>query len=284
MKTLLLSTDFSATGDHAVNYGYRLAKCIRANVVLCHAFLAPAEMPQAGLVVWPMDTYEDVLEDYNNELQKRKNKLENSVEDDGFTPATKLVNETGPVAQVIAKAVSTEKADMVIIGTHHEGINTLLLGNHSNTLIDHLDTPLLLVPPKARLQSPKKVVFASDFKDPDGDFKALLSLVPLIKKLDAELFITHIEPAGQHRDHQFWLSEFLKDVAHKSAYAKIFAKVIQNDDRDSAWEQICSGRETDLLVMVHHNHGFFEEIFKGSYTKKTAKNTSVPLLVLHPTE
>jgi nucleotide-binding universal stress UspA family protein len=51
MKTFLVATDFSANARHAAEYGYSIAKQIKANIILCNAVIVPAEMPQSGLVV-----------------------------------------------------------------------------------------------------------------------------------------------------------------------------------------------------------------------------------------
>lgn len=284
MKSLLLSTDFSDTANHAVKYGYQLAQKLRANVILCHIFMFPAEVPQGGVVVWPTDSYTDVLKDNEDQLRRLSDGLRSDVKVGDFKPAVKLINDTGLVADVVRNAAQAEKSDMIIVGTHQDTLSALFTGNHSKTLIDQLDKPLLLVPPKAQLQLPRRVTFASDFKHPDQDLQMILSLMPFITKLDVELFITHIEPTGVHAENQIWLSQFLKDVGHRSNYPKIFSKLITDDNRASALQYLCSGSDTDLLVMVHRQHGFFEELFKGSYTKKTAKTTMVPLLVLHPAE
>ncbi|RKR81980.1 nucleotide-binding universal stress UspA family protein [Mucilaginibacter gracilis] len=283
MKTLLLATDFSETGNHAVKYGYRLAQQLQANVMICHAFMIPAELPQVGIVVWPTEVHEDILEDNENKLQQIKQELKKSVHGT-FIPSVKLLNEIGPVAEVLKNAGTSEAADMIIMGTHHEGINTLLLANHSKTMIDYLKKPLLLVPPKAKISLPGKISFASDFRHPGQDLEMILSLMPLIRSLNAELHITHIQPTGHHSEHKLWEIQFLNDIVQRSSYSKISTKIISDDNRVAALEKLSSGFETDLLVMVHHHHGFFEEIFKGSYTKKTAKNTAVPLLILHSNE
>ena len=284
MKTLLLSTDFSTTGDHAVKYGYHLAQSIKANVILCHAFRIPAEVPQAGIIVWPMDSYEELSHENEEMLNRLGTTLRRSHKVGDFMPHIKLLNNTGTLRDVIQNVDNSEKADMIVTGTHYSGFNSLLMGNHNKELINYLSKPLLLVPPGAKLKSPKKIAFASDFKHPDQDMKLILSLMPLIKILDAELYITHIQPTGQHTEHQLWLSQFLTDIAKQAIYSNVFSKIISDDDLVSALKRLCNGREMDLLVMVHGRHGFFESLFKGSYTKKTAKNTKVPLLALHTIE
>lgn len=280
MKTLLLSTDFSTTGNHAVKYGYHLAQGIRANVILCHATMVPAEV--AGVIVWPMDSYEELSHENDEMLNRLSVTLKRSHKNGDFMPHIKILNGTGTLEDVIRNTASSEKADMIVAGTHHPGFNSLLMGNHNKELINHLSKPLLLVPPGVKLKPPQKVAFASDFQHPDQDMQLILSLMPMIRTLDAELYIIHIQPKSQHTELQ--LSQFLIDIAKQATYPKVFPRVIKDDDRISALERLCNGNDLDLLVMVHRRRSFFEELFSGSYTKKTAKNTKVPLLVLQKPE
>ena len=61
MKDVLIATDFSENARHAARYGYKLAKQLKVNVVLCNAFVVPAEILQAGAIVWPQYEYDDLI-------------------------------------------------------------------------------------------------------------------------------------------------------------------------------------------------------------------------------
>ena len=72
MKTILFPTDFSENSIHAVRYGYYLARQIKADIILCNAVIIPAEAPQDGLVVWPLEESDMLLKDSTSELVKLK--------------------------------------------------------------------------------------------------------------------------------------------------------------------------------------------------------------------
>ena len=40
-------------------------------------------------------------------------------------------------------------------------------------------------------------------------------------------------------------------------------------------------KDIDILAMITHKRSFFESIFAPSFTKKIAKEVSVPVLVMH---
>ena len=77
MKTILIAIDFSDGATHAANYGYLLAQQIKADIILCNAVAIPAEMPQAGLSVWPKDIYESLLQASIDDTDQLKSDLEN---------------------------------------------------------------------------------------------------------------------------------------------------------------------------------------------------------------
>ena len=82
MKTFLFPTDFSANAKHALNYGYSLAKQVKANMIICNTIIEPAEIPQAGLVSWPMEESDLLQDDSNRELKLLKEQMENKEETD----------------------------------------------------------------------------------------------------------------------------------------------------------------------------------------------------------
>ncbi|MGY0036437.1 hypothetical protein [Pedobacter sp. NJ-S-72] len=71
MKTLLLLTDFSTGANHAAEYGYNLAKVLNANVVLCNAVTIPAQLSEVGEIDWPLNGYDGVIDDSDEELKKK---------------------------------------------------------------------------------------------------------------------------------------------------------------------------------------------------------------------
>src|SRR5579872_3289009 len=116
MKTLLIPTDFSANAKHAAEYGYSLAKQIRANVILCNSVVVPAEVPQAGLVAWPMEEYDTLIEDSNGELKKLKSRL--TKDTDFFKPIVSYFNDAGILTDVVSDICAKQPIDLIVMGTH----------------------------------------------------------------------------------------------------------------------------------------------------------------------
>ena len=282
MKDLLIATDFSENASHAARYGYQLAKQLKVNIVLCNAFVVPAEILQAGTIVWPEYEYDELVKDYRHSLNELKGKLAGDDNDGKFHPAVHCKSEVGTVQTVINQLASAKNIGITVMGTHgSSGLSTLMLGNHSRTMIEQTTTPLLLVPFSAPIQPIKKVAFATDFSDLEHDLDAVYNLIPMMKTLHAELLITHVNDSKQqtHRLKKF-IDNFLVDISNKADYPNIYYRIVKNRTPELGLDWLCEHGQVDMLAMVHRKHSLLSKIVTGSHTQKMAGRISVPLLVL----
>lgn len=280
MKTLLVATDFSANARHAAEYGYNLAKQIKANIVLCNAVIVPAETPQSGVVVWPMDDYELLLLGSTCELENLKSDLKENARLDEFKPAITLKNESGTVTDVVESYLENNLVDLVVMGTHGEGMSSFLLGNHSKNMIEATTKPLMLISPETTFVPLKKIAFATDFTDPKNDLESLFHLIPLAKILGAEILLTHIYdgeelPEGLRKI----IGDFMTEVSNKANYPYIYYRSVRNAEVEAGLSWLCEHGQVDMLVMVHRPHSFIHRLLKSSHSEKMAGRLNIPLLV-----
>jgi nucleotide-binding universal stress UspA family protein len=275
MKKFLFPTDFSANAKHALDYGYSLAKQAQANIMICNAVITPAEIPQAGLVSWPIEEYDLLEDDSKHELRRIKKHLKEKEQSVGFNPSITCIEQTGTVIDVVNGLSNDHEIGLVVIGTHgSSGLSTLLLGNHSRELIDEVNKPLLLVPPSSKIVPIKKIAFATDFKDPVKDLKCINELIILATPLNAEILITNIFDEDKHNP-----EIFMHELATRTNYPLIYYRLVESNTPESGLDWLCEHGDIDMLAMVHRNHNFIDSLFKGSQTQKMADHISIPLLV-----
>lgn len=283
MKTLLIATDLSDKARQAAAYGYRLAQQLKARVLLCHVMNVPAEIPQTGMVAWPADVYEDMLQDSDNELARLKCRLIAEGEAGLYQPDITCVHEAGWVTDVVNAEADAHQADMILIGTHGDDrFTTLMIGNHSRKMIEAAVRPLLLIPAGVRMEPVKKIAFACDFTEPEKDAGRTASVVAFAKALDAELILTHVDQRSDAPGYMLTGKHLLEELISKFDYPKICFKVVSSKQVENGLDWLVRDEAIDLLAMVHREHGFFEQLLKGSHTQKTASQLPVPLLVLKP--
>jgi len=275
MKKFLFPTDFSANAKHALNYGYSLAKQVKANMIICNAIIEPAEIPQTGLVSWPMEESDLLQSDSNNELTQLKEQMESKEETISFNPSITCISQAGTVTDIIDQLSLQNDIGLVIIGTHgNSGLSTLLLGDHSREIIDEINRPLLLVPPAAEIKPVKKIAFATDFKNIAEDMECIYTLITLARPLNAEILITNIFDEDEHSAE--W---FMNELANKANYPHIYYRVVKAYHPVSGLDWLCEHGDIDMLAMVHRSHNFIESLFRGSQTQKMANHIVIPLLV-----
>lgn len=281
MKTILFPTDFSENAIHSVKYGYYLARQVKADIILCNSVVIPAEASQAGLVTWPLEGPDMLLKDSTEELVKLKSSIEHSRNKSGFQPSISYRNDSGILTDVVNHIIASEKIDLVVIGTHgSSGLTTLLLGNHSRSMIDEVNRPLLLVPPAAKLLPVKTIAYATDFENAEEDIVSICSLIELAKPLNAEILLTHIyEEENQKPELKKWLKKFMKELSAKAKFTKIQHKTYKSSGTQAGLEWLCDNGEIDMLAMVHRSHTFIDSLFRGSQTQKMAGHIPIPLLM-----
>lgn len=282
MKTLLIATDLSANAARVAGYGYKLAQALRTKLLLCYTMNVPAEIPQNGMVAWPQEVYDDLDRDSKEELAKLKDQLIATAEPDAYQPEIICVQDAGFVTDVVNAQAIRQEADLIIIGAHsNDRLGTWMIGNHSRKLISAAVRPLLLVPADTVYQPIKRIAFGSDFKHLDADLKALRELVVMAKSLDAELVLAHIDQGNDDPAYNSFLHASLSELAGKLNHGMVSVKVVKSEHVATGLEWLVTHSHIDLLAMLHHRHGFFDQLIHGSRTQQAASQLTVPLLVFN---
>jgi nucleotide-binding universal stress UspA family protein len=282
MKKILIATDFSANAAHAAKCGYALAARLKTDVILCNAFIIPAEIPEGGALVWSQYDYDQIVKDNNEELVLFKNKLEAEELKGDFRPSINCISEIGKVSEVIDEIIQKYEVELVVMGVHGSSfLNDLLLGNHTRQMIDRANCPLLLVPASAEGIEFKKIAFAMDFHEVEKDLETIHKLVPILKKLNAELLLTHIYHEDDYTfKFQKHIAEFLVELSKRADYPNIYYRIVKSEKIERGLDWLCAHGHIDVLAMVHRKRSFLEKIVQASYTQKMAGHICVPLLVL----
>jgi len=275
MKPLLLLTDFSESGNHAVEYGYHLAKLLKANVTLCNA----VDLAESANMLWPAEAYDSIVSDSGELLEKLKKHLERTDHTAGFHPQISCENKAGRLIDVVDALRENEDFYMVVIGAHRKGFARFLLENHSKSMIDTLTCPLLIVPREAVLGDIKKIAFATDFTDHKRDLDRIYNLIPMAERLAAKILLVHVQET-EIKHIKKAEEALLTEISNKANYPHIFYACIENGDAEEGLCHLCASQQVDMLVMLHRSRDFFETVFNRSHTHKVAAKVTVPLMVV----
>jgi nucleotide-binding universal stress UspA family protein len=270
MKTFLIPVDFSATSVNAAEYAVALTKeipgvdLILYNVYSTLSFATLAEKEEGSRKM--------ITE---RELKKLKRKLDASE-----TQNISIESEEGSFIENIEKYVLSNHIDMVIMGiTGSSKIKQVFMGTNTLNVTRHIDAPVMIIPPKAKFNGLKNVLFTSDFKDvgrttPFDSLKKLLDIFKPklnILNVDSEHYI---ELTDEYKIERAAMEDKLNSYNPEYAFLRAY-------DFLEGISEFVEAREIDALITVPRRHSFLSHLFKTSHTKKLAYHSHIPIIAIH---
>jgi nucleotide-binding universal stress UspA family protein len=145
-ERILAATDFSPASQPALDEAERLARECGARLTILHAYQVPAlaSVPEAPPGVYPPSLYDDFARAVRASGEKR---LESAVAHSraGGIDAHGLLREGLPDEDILA-AADSEKADLLVLGTHgRRGPSRLLLGSVAARVVCRATRPVMTV-------------------------------------------------------------------------------------------------------------------------------------------
>lgn len=142
LKKILVPTDFSEHGRHALTYGVELAGKFGAELHMLHVLQdLVAMVPEPGMA-FPMPG--DYLKDLREGSERALGELADKIVPEGIT-AVKEVREGPPFLEVIRYAKENE-IDLIVMGTHgRSGLAHALLGSVAEKVVRKAPCPVLTV-------------------------------------------------------------------------------------------------------------------------------------------
>ncbi len=281
MKKILVPIDYSPCADNAVSHAIEIAKKINASVHLCHSLLVPELIPMGGLVVWPVEDYDQLKKDANKALKAYVKKIGNSPKlNKPYLPPLTYGCDMGSVLDVTNAIVADQKIDLVLMGTSGAGnMERFFFGSNSRAIVENTTVPLLLIPKEATYTAIEKIAFATDLSE--CDLNSIQTLARLFCHFNPEILLTHVngEPSDFH-DPTTKANKFLNRVTCNINYAKIYYRHLTEPDIDKGLQWVIEHGKIDMLAMVHRKNDFLSRLLGGSHTQKMAKLATLPLLVL----
>jgi len=274
MKKFLVPTDFSDTSKNAARFAVQAtAQIPGAVVVLYHVY----DKISGGSDGTPLaDSDDDKRTVLNTALEMLKQELS------GLSSVTIEYDaeEGGSLIDKMKRYVRHNAIEMIIMGiTGATRLEQIFMGSNSLNMVREAVCPVIIVPPNAKFNQIKNVLFASDFKNvesttPKAQLRAVLDL------FKPDLHIVNVDD-----EHYVELTEEFKIQRNK--LEKIFADYnpqfyfIRFYDFLDAISSFTADKNIDLILTVPRKHGFLTNLFKTSHTKKLAYHSHVPIVAVH---
>ncbi|WP_203296129.1 universal stress protein [Luteirhabdus pelagi] len=275
MKHIIIPTDFSDNAYAAMRYAVQFFADEECTFYLLHAFT-----PAAYNVASIGESYSMLqLQDITKKNAEVK-----------FTQIVKTLQEEFPndkhqfecitafnlLVMEILDLIDSKDVDFIVMGTKGAtGAKEVFIGTHTTHVLKKVSVPVIAVPSGYTFEPVRDIVFATDLK-----FSKKNPNLTIIKDLcrihDAELHVLNAHDApmtNEQEDRLLFINDFFRNTPH-------LFHLDEDGDVMEAIEAYKQKSNSNLLVMIHNRHTFFENLLFRPVINQVAYHTDVPFLVL----
>lgn len=218
-KNILFATDFSDFSMKALPWVTALARKFGSQVFVCHV------VTPTPLAVGAPEAAPYLYQAEHESADRALTDLLASEELKGI--ATKSLMPSGPLSDELGEAVSANKIDLVVAGTHgRTGVRRLLLGSAVEEICRVATCPVLTVGPDVAVQTEheiKHILVPSDMSEEST--RSLPYVVQLARATGASVTVLHVMPAdaGTNPDARMLAEPVRSSLVH--AYEPLFGDI-----------------------------------------------------------
>lgn len=275
MKKILFPTDFSDAATNAFVHALEFAKVVNAELILLHTF----EIPVYDSQFFP-ENYASIyssielakFEMFKDEIPKlRTIAAERNLED--IVIKHRLMD--GDLIYNLKNAVEEDQVDFVIMGTNSASDWTkFFTGSNTESVISGVEVPVLCVPIDAKYKKVKTIGFTTRYREKDK--KELKKILKIAKKTGAKVKSLYVKTSNSDVS-----EEVRKEWEKEFSGENVEFLVLPSDDVKETILDFILYKDIDVLTTITHKRSFFESLFDSSFSKKIAKEVTIPILVMH---
>lgn len=258
MKTILVPTDFSPSADNAMNYAAQLAQRIGASIFLVHAYQIPVSTNEVPVL---MVSAQELKNGADRGLERVSDQLQRDYPSLNIRTESRL----GDVVDEIEDLCTKLKPLAIVVGKHGAtGVERLLFGSTTLSLIRHLQYPIISVPETTAFEL-RNIALAADNSDLSSQENRIRDIV---QTLNARLHIVHVQENGKETP---GLKNLLPDL--QPVY-----QTIRNHEFVAGIDNYVRTHAIDLLLILPHKHGLIERLFFKTHTAELIEKLRIPIL------
>jgi nucleotide-binding universal stress UspA family protein len=256
---------------HALEF----AKIVHGELVLLHTFELPVFdnqfFPENYAVIY------DSLELSQFDMFKEEIPKLRTIAEERNLDKIKMTHRLmdGDLLFNIKRAIKEDKIDFVVMGTSGvTGWDAFFVGSNAGSAIIGIDVPMLCVPLEAKFKKIETIGFTTRFRPKDK--KALKTVLDIAKKTNAKVKCLYVKTSSSDVSKdtiEKWETEFIQEPIE-------FFVIISDEIKETILDFVLY-KDIDVLTMLTYKRGFFEGLFKPSFTKKVATNFDIPILAIH---
>lgn len=266
MKTILVPTDFSPSADNATQFAAHLARQIGAGLHLVHVYQIPVTMNDMPVMVLSAD---ELRRSADEQLQRMQRDLQAAFPEVAVQTESRL----GSINDELEDICREHNPVALVLGSHGmSGLERMLFGSTTISVMRHTQLPVIAVPKDYKRFGLRKIVLAADLLDLDKI--PTQKIVEVTQALGAELDLVHVADRNEKEDRN---AQPLLQRLHPLQPSYY---VVHNDNVKTGLMQYLEQNNTDLLMVLPHEHNIMERLFFKLHTEDIVKNAPVPVMAI----
>lgn len=264
MNTILIPTDFSPASENAMHYGAGLAQQLGASVIVTHIYQVPVSMTDMPVMVFSVDELKKTTE---ASLERCQRDLQNAFP--GLSVKTE--SRLGSIPDELNILAEEFHPLFIVMGTHNtKGLERMLLGSTSASVIRHAHNPVLAVPGHYKATAINNIVLAADLEEVPE--KLSNRIIEIVKLLKANLHIVHVKIKDE--------TEKPDALLEKLSLLSPSYKSIANRKVKDGLINYVQELNADLIIFLPHEHNLVERLFFKVHTEDILSDTKIPVLAI----
>ncbi len=269
MKNIIVPVDFSEQSEKALKVAATLAKEHDSELLVLHMLeLSPAIMTESGYV-----SQEQIVH-----LIRMGEKRFTDFLDRPFLKGIKItpIIKHYKVFSEVSDVAEKHDADLVVMGSHGtDGLQEIFIGSNTERVVRTSEVPVLVIKGEIEKFSPKRFVFACDFKE--ESVSALHKAVEMAEAFNSKLHLVYINTPGDEflstEDIYKRISKFL-NIARLGLEVEIYNDYTVEKGVLNFSENVAA----DLIGIPTHGRKGLSHFFMGSIGEDIANHSNTAVV------
>ncbi len=281
MNHILMPYDFSKMATHALDFVTKLPiPYTKVHLTLIHVVEFPLNS-SVGTLGGGMDP----LADYQNQVYfkeltgQRKielDRIKDKLSSPGYSITTRV--EVGTVFREISRVIEELNPDLLVMGSSGtSGWEEFWIGSTTEKIVRTATCPVLTIKGDTDPLSLKKILFASNFNEPDVRIAARIKTMQLL--FDAQFYFVCIITPGNFKTSREANSS-LKKFMTKFKFENIHTQVYNSLSEESGIHEFADDIGADLIAMSTHGRTGILHLLTGSIAEDVVNHSKRPVWTL----
>ena len=274
---ILIPTDFTNNAYHALCYVAELLKNRECNIYLLNVY-----KERKGFKTRPInngsETSSSELRDKSNiRLEKTLSRVKKKNENPKHN--YKLIAQPDSLTDVIHSLEDTLEIDLIVLGNKGKksSIPLFLGGIATKTLESVKKCPVLTVPKSAKINIPREIAFATDFKKPFNP-QVLNHIRSLALLCDASVRIVHIQE--KERLDKIQQANLDSVLAYFDPVPYTINKMPSFISKAKVLQVFLEDTDIEMLAMINYEYALLEKMLREPIVEKMLMKIDIPYFII----